>query len=980
MPHVCRGRRKSQSGDPRQHVAGRRTTFEDLVRRHRSVAESLHASAQAPVVPGSSVPGQHADWHARPGEEVLRAWAASPNGLDGGEASARLVRFGPNTIALEPPESAWRILRRQFASVVVALLVVATALAAATGDLADATAIAVVLALNVALGFTTELRARRAMEALLALQVARAVVVRDGKRRDVPAGELVPGDVIVLEEGMAVPADARLLHATELQLVEAPLTGESAAVPKRAGPPAAARATLPDRATMVYAGTTVASGIARAVVVATGMGTEVGRVGSLTRGVGGQRTPLELRLGALGRRLALIAIAAALLIGVVEWRSGVGLAAVIATVIAVAIAAVPEGLPAVVTIAMAVGVRRMARRHAIVRHLATVESIGETTVVCTDKTGTLTVGEMTVTTLALADREYAVTGAGYAPAGELLRDGERTSAAVDAALARALRACVLANRADVHEEKGRWIARGDPTEAALLVVAAKGGMTRATLAHSWPEVATLPFSSERMLMATVHRPAAAPAAVRPDGGDAASVLHAFVKGAPARVLARCALQPAERARLLAANEALAARGLRVLALAERELPGSSDTGSVAAIDRAIHDLAFIGFVGMTDPPAPGVRETIARFEGAGIRTLMLTGDQRATAEAVARNLGLLERGGTALDGADVDELPDDELQERIGRVRAISRVSPEAKLRIVRALQARGDIVTMLGDGVNDAPALRQADVGVAMGGRGTDVAKEAADIVLEDDRFETIGVAVEEGRAIFDNVRRFVFYLLACNLAEIATLAAGGLVGAVAPLLPLQILWLNLATDTTPALALALEPAVPGAMARPPRKPGTSLLPARMFRIAIALSILMTAATLLSYVAGAQGWAVRGALDPGDSLARGRSYAFMTIAFAQLWLVGAARWSGAPSPLPDGDRVPPRGLRRFTRNPWAWAAVVFTTSLQVVIVYFPPIATVLQLVPLGVRDWELIVAFAAAPAIIASVVLHVQRWRATVT
>ena len=945
------------------------------------MAESLHAEtpAPSPATPGMPLPGERADWHAMPGDEVLRAWAGSPNGLAPAEAAARLSRFGPNTIAIEPPEPAWRILRRQFASVVVALLVVATGLAAATGQLADAIAIAAVLILNVTLGFITELRARRAMEALLALQVARAVVVREGKRRDLPAAELVPGDVIVLEEGMAVPADARLLHATELQLIEAPLTGESTTVAKRAGPPAAARATLPDRVTMVYAGTTVASGVARAIVVATGMGTEVGRVGALTRGVGVQRTPLEQRLDALGTRLALIAIGAALFIGLVEWRSGLGLAAVLATVIAVAIAAVPEGLPAVVTIAMAAGVRRMARRHAIVRHLATVESIGEATVVCTDKTGTLTVGEMTVTTLALAGGEYEVTGAGYGPAGEVVHDGARATAGDDRELARALRVCVLANRADVHEEKGRWVARGDPTEAALLVAAEKGELTRAGLAPAWPEVAILPFSSERMLMATVHRPAATAVSVRPDGGDpAVPPLHAFVKGAPARVLARCALRPDDRTRLVAANEALAARGLRVLALAERELPPGTDTGSIAALDRAMHDLAFIGFVGMTDPPAPGVRETIARFEGAGIRTLMLTGDQRATAEAVARTLGLLEHGGTALDGADVDELPDDELQERIGRVRAISRVSPEAKLRVVRALQARGDIVTMLGDGVNDAPALRRADVGVAMGGRGTDVAKEAADIVLENDRFETIGVAVEEGRAIFDNVRRFVFYLLACNLAEIATLAAGGLVGAVAPLLPLQILWLNLATDTTPALALALEPAVPGAMTRPPRKPGTSLLPARLFRVAIALSLIITAATLLAYIAGARGWAMGGDADPGDALARGRSYAFMTIAFAQLWLVGAARWPGAGAGLPDGGdgRPAAHGLRRLTRNPWAWAAVVFTTALQVAIVYIAPIAAILQLVPLRMQDWQLIAAFGAIPAVVASVVLHLERWR----
>ena len=941
-------------------------------------AFSADARAREDVATGRSAAGERADWHAMSGDEVLRAVSGSPNGLATGEARRRLARFGPNAIVVEPPEPAWRILRRQFASVVVALLVIATALAAATGERADAIAIAAVLLLNVALGFATELRARRAMEALLALQVARAVVMRDGNQRDLPAAELVPGDVIVLEEGMAVPADSRLLHATELQLVEAPLTGESTAVSKRAGPPAAARATLPDRATMVYGGTTVASGIGRAVVVATGMGTEVGRVGALTRQVGDQRTPLEHRLDALGTRLAFIAVGAALLVGFVEWRSGIGLAAVGATIIAVAIAAVPEGLPAVVTIAMAAGVRRMARRHAIVRHLATVESIGEATVVCTDKTGTLTVGEMTVTTLALAGREYTVTGTGYAPVGELRRAGGSATAASDPVLARALRIGVLANRADVHEEKGRWFARGDPTEAALIVAAAKAGVTRASLAADWPEVATLPFSSERMLMATVHRPPAA--RVRPDaGGQGPPALHAFVKGAPARVIARCALPAGERSRLLAVNQELAARGLRVLALAERELPAGTDVASVAAIDQAMHELEFIGFAGMTDPPAPAVRETIARFDAAGIRTLMLTGDQRATAEAVARDLGLLERGGTALDGAAADELPDDELRARIGMVRAISRVSPEAKLRIVRALQERGDIVIMLGDGVNDAPALRKADVGVAMGGRGTDVAKEAADIVLEDDRFETVGVAVEEGRAIFDNVRRFVFYLLACNLAEIATLAGGGLVGAAAPLVPLQILWLNLATDTTPALALALEPAAPGAMTRPPRDPGTPILSAQLFRIAIALSVLITVATLLAYMAGVRGWAA-GGVPATDGIARGRSYAFMTLALAQLWLVGVARWPGATS-VPNGDAggtpvVPRRGLRRWTTNPWAWAAVIGTTILQALTAYVPALARVLQVVPLGVRDWTMIAGFAAAPAIIATAVLHLRRWR----
>ncbi len=903
-------------------------------------------------------PGRRTDWHAMSTDEVLHAWSSSAGGLRPAEVEARRARFGANQLVVEPPERAWRILARQFASVVVALLVVATVLALATGGRGNAFAIAVVLLLNVALGFATELRARRAMDALLALQVSHAVVVRDGNRLDLPAAELVPGDVIVLEEGIAVPADARLLHATDLHLVEAPLTGESVPTAKRAGPPAAAAASLPDRATMVYAGTTVARGIARAVVVATGMATEVGHVGALTRSIAGQRTPLERRLDALGGRLAVIAVAAALLIGLVEYRSGVGMTVVIATVIAVAIAAVPEGLPAVVTIAMAVGVRRMARRHAIIRRLPTVESIGEATIVCTDKTGTLTVGEMTVTALWAGGNEYEVTGAGYDPDGQVLLGSEARHAESDPSLARALLVCVLANRADLQEEGGRWVARGDPTETALLVAAEKGGQYRSAARAAHPEVGNLPFSSERMLMATLHRP------------DQRAPLRAFIKGAPHRVLGRCRLDPAEHARLLEVNRGLAARGLRVLALADGALDAAADISTVGAIDAALNGLEFAGFVGMTDPPALGVRQTIAQLSSAGIRTLMLTGDQRATAEAIARDLGLLGAAGV-LDGADIDRITDDELPERLTHVQVISRVSPEAKLRVVRALQASGDIVAMLGDGVNDAPALRQADVGVAMGRRGTDVAKEAAGIVLEDDRFATIGAAVEEGRAIFDNVRRFVFYLLACNLAEIATLAAGGLVGAAAPLIPLQILWLNLATDAAPALALALEPAAPGVMRRRPRKPGTPLLPGRLFRIAVALSALMTVATLIAYAAGTRGWALGSGASPTllEGVARGRSYAFMTLALAQLWLVGIARWPGwTPAPR-DVERV----ARRWGGNPWAWAAVVITTVVQIGIAYVPPVAAVLQIAPLGPRDWLLIFGFAAVPVLVATIVLRVQ-------
>jgi Ca2+-transporting ATPase len=931
------------------------------------MAETMHTGDRLLHAGPDQQHGASGDWHAMTADQALTAWESTSAGLKDVDIAARVRRFGENRLVVDPPEPAWRIFFRQFASVVVALLVVATLLALATGGRADAIAIAAVLVLNLALGFTTELRARRAMEALLSLQVSRAVALRDGVRQDIPATSLVPGDVMVLEEGMSVAADGRLLHAADLQIVEASLTGESVPVRKRAGGTLPAQTTLPDRVNMVHAGTTVVTGGGRAVVVATGMQTEVGRVGALTRGIGDRRTPLERRIDALGRSLAVIAIGAGVLIGLVQSWQGMALGAVLATMIAVAIAAVPEGLPVVVTIAMAAGVRRMARRSAVVRRLSIVESIGEATVVCTDKTGTLTVGEMTVTRLWTTGAEYEVTGNGYVPEGQVIGPHGACTVRDDRVLARALTICVLANRADLLERDHRWITRGDPTEIALLVAAEKAKLCRADLASACPEVAELPFSSERMLMATIHRLAHP----HQREGNASPALRAFVKGAPHRVLARCNLDPGERTRLLGINRDLAAQGLRVLALAERPLDDTTDIGSVSAIDRALHDLHFAGFIGMTDPAAPGVKQTIARLRGAGIRTLMLTGDQRATANAVARALGVLGGNGTTLDGSVVDSLSDDELREHIVGVGAISRVSPDAKLRVVRALQARQEIVIMLGDGVNDAPALRQADVGVAMGGRGTDVAKEAADVVLENDRFETVAVAVEQGRAIFDNVRRFVFYLLGCNLAEIAVLATGGLVGAVAPLVPLQILWINLVTDTTPALALALEPSAHGVMSRPPRKPGSPLLSARLFRAAVGISVLITVATLMAFVAGERGWWLQGyATSVLDAEARGRTYAFMTIALAQLWIVSVARWSGRSG---KAD-VRHEGRLRVPRvaNPYAWWAVAVTSALQVASAYVPPIARVLQIAPLGVGDWAVIAIMSAAPAIAATAVLHV--------
>jgi Ca2+-transporting ATPase len=859
-------------------------------------------------MPPTAPPAALTPWHQLAPSEALARLGVGPEGLTEAEAAVRLKRFGSNRFRRAPPASPWRILLGQVRSLIVLLLLAAGIVALAAGDPLDAAAIGAVLVLNIALGFVLELRAHRAMEALLALEVARASVVRDGGIRDLDARLVVPGDVIELEAGAAVPADARLLEASELRTVEAALTGESLPVSKRSEASLEADTPLAERSTMVYKTTAVAAGRGRAVVVGTGMDTEVGRIGALTASVVEEPTPLEERLDALGRRLAGVAIVVAAVVAALGVLQGASLSQLLQTAIALAVAAVPEGLPVVGTIAMAVGVRRMARRRALIRHLPVVETLGSATVICTDKTGTLTAGEMAVTELRLPDRKVSV------PAGEFTATRD---------VLRLLRAAALANRGTLTEVEDAWETRGDPTETALLVAARKGGLDVATLRAEWPEVAELPFSSERMFMATWHR--------------AESGFLLCVKGAPHRVLELCAdrwgadgprpLDAETRERLLLANRELAGRGLRVLAVA---------TAKVVEVAQPPAGLTWLGIAGMMDPPAPGVVETIRAFRQAGIRTLMLTGDQRLTARSVAERLELLDAGGVVRDGREVDRLTDDELRQEVGSTSIFSRVSPEAKLRIVGACQARGDVVAMLGDGVNDAAALRKADIGVAMGRRGTDLAKEAADVILADDRFTTIAAAVEQGRIIFDNIRKFVFYLFSCNLAEILVFLGVGLAGQTAPLLPLQILWLNLVTDTFPALALAVEPGDPSVMRQPPRDPREAILSGRMLRAVAIYGALIAAVTIVAFAVG------------------GTTPAFMTLALAQILHLGNARSSGpvlAPGPA--------------FANPAAVGAALLAIGLQLLTVFYEPLARVLQVTPLSGREWLLVAGLGAVPAVL---------------
>jgi Ca2+-transporting ATPase len=864
-------------------------------------------------------------WHALSVAAALAAAETEGSGLSEPEAASRLSRYGPNRLSPPRPVSAFAILRDQLAGVVVLLLLAAAVISLVLGDRLEAAAIAAVLVINTFIGFFTEWRARRAMEALLDLDVPRATVVREGQLRLVDAQTIVPGDIIEVSAGHRVSADARLVSTSDLRVTEAALTGESLPISKRADVELDASAPLAERLNLLFKGTTAVAGTGRAVVIATGAQTEVGRIGTLVGLVQEERTPLERRLDALGRRLVWLALGVATLVAILGAVQGAPIGLVVETGIALAVAAVPEALPAVATIALAVGMRRMARRHALVRRLPAVETLGSTTVVCTDKTRTLTSGEMTVVRVWAAGREF-----------DLLAE----PAPADDDLARVLRTAVFASRQQASTVRTRaddpaasGSAAGphiDPVDAAVLQAAARIGMGSTDLAGTAPVAGFVPFSSERKFMASVHM--------------IEGRLVASAKGAPRRILdlsgrvmapdGERALDEPQRAALVAVNDELAVRGLRVLAVGSGEVREASEAG--------LRELTFLGFLGLADPPAAGVKETIARLRAAGLRTLMLTGDQRLTAEAVGRELGVLGPGDRTMDGRELDTLAGADRDQAIGRTHAFSRVTPEHKLVIVQSLQSRGEIVAMLGDGINDAAALKKANVGVAMGIRGTDVAKEAAAIVLQDDRFETVAAAVEEGRVIFDNIRKFVFYLFSCNVAEVFVLLVAGLAGLPLPLAPLQLLWLNMVTDTFPALALAMEPGDPDVMRRPPQDPEEAILSRGFLATVLAFGALITFSTLAAFI-----WSLGRAPD------RAPTIAFMTLALAQIAHLGNAR-----------SRGPVVRLERALANPHALAGAGLALLLQLAAATVEPLARILRVTPLDAVEWMVVVGLAVLPAL----------------
>jgi len=889
------------------------------------------------------------------------------NGLSEGEARARLDRYGRNELMAEKPVPAWRKFLEQFQDVLVVLLLAATLISVwlwlYERDSAlpyEAIAIFAVVLLNAIMGYIQQSRAEEAMAALRQMTAAHASVVREGTRQSIPATEVVPGDIIIIEEGNTIPADARVIQSTALQTAEAALTGESLPVLKD-DLPIAEEVGLGDRDNMIFSGTVAVYGHGRAVVTATGMQTEMGRIAGMLKETPIETTPLQKELHRVGKLLGIIVIAIAVviittIITVEHVRGFSALFDVLILGVALAVAAVPESLPAVVTVVLSLGVKRMAQKNAIVRHLAAVETLGSANVVASDKTGTLTKNEMTVLTVVTASGRVNLDGTGYSPEGEVHREG---GGEIDGALqfefVRALAAADRASNAVLHERNGRWAVHGDPTEGALIVAARKAGLEAEALNARLERIGEVPFSSERKLMSTVH-----------SDSEQKERLLAFTKGAPDVLLARCTqelvgdeikpLTEERRAEILKINEELAGEALRTLAVSFRTLAKDALRQAEFDGEGVEKDLIFLGLIGMIDPPRREAKDAVARAMAAGVRPIMITGDHPKTATVIAAELGIPIHG-EAVTGAELEKMPEEKLDRTVQEVSVYARVNPEHKLRIVKALQRAGAIVAMTGDGVNDAPALKTADIGVAMGITGTDVSKEASDVVLADDNFATIVAAVEEGRAIFSNIRKFLRYLLSSNLGEVMIMFFGLLLadvigltaesrtGIVLPLLATQILWINLVTDGPPALALGVDPADPGLMKEPPRPREEGVITHSMWAGNIFTGAVMAAGTLFVLDASLAG----GLIESTGSLRYAQTMAFNTVVFFSLFVVFNAR----------SDKQ--SAFVGLFSNKWLWGAVLLSVLLQVMVIYVPFLQQAFSTVSLSPGDWLLCITVASS-------------------
>ncbi|HEU4597289.1 MAG TPA: cation-translocating P-type ATPase [Pyrinomonadaceae bacterium] len=878
-----------------------------------------------------------APWHTLTVEESFERLKSAPRGLNAEEAARRLEEFGPNELQASGRVSPWAILLEQFKNVLIIILLCATALSAFLGHGVEAIAITVIVLFAVVLGFVQEYRAERAIEALREMAAPTATVIREGREREVPARELVPGDVVLLATGDKVPADVRLVEAVNLQAVEAALTGESAPVEKHTRPLVDEGLPTGDRKNMAYAGTAVTYGRGRAVVAATGMATEFGKIARMLESVETSRTPLQENLDRVGKTLARAAFVVVLVIVGLGLFRGQPFVEMLIFGVALAVAVVPEALPAVVTISLALGVKRMIKRNALVRRLPAVETLGSTSVICSDKTGTLTKDEMTARRLFVGGQLLEVSGTGYEPRGEFSLDGSAVEPT--APLALLLRAAALSSDARVErsEADDKWEVKGDPTEGALVVAAAKSGLDKVALDDEFPRVSEIPFTAETKRMTTLHE--------TPEG------VAAYAKGAPEVIVQSCArrlnergeevpLDEAGRAEVLEAAQRMAGEALRVLAVAYKR---------DAAPEDAEREMTLLGLVGMIDPPRPEARAAVRECEDAGIKVIMITGDHPLTAKAVAEELGL-SKSGHVVTGPELEAMSDEELGREVDSIEVCARVSPAHKLRVVTALQARGQIVAMTGDGVNDAPALKKADIGIAMGITGTDVSKEAAAMTLTDDNFASIVAAVEEGRGIFSNIKKYLMYLLSSNIGEIGLMAGATLAGLPLPLSAVQILYVNLATDGLPALALAVDPPEEDLMRRPPRDSHTGIFTRPVVLLMLVGGLWSTVINLGLFI-----WA----LNSGRGVQEAMTMTFVSLVLIQFFKAYNFR--------SDRHSV----LRRPFANKWLNIAIVWELVLLGLIIYVPVLERTFGTVGLPLNDWVIIVA----AALTISPVLELAKW-----
>lgn len=880
------------------------------------------------------------DWHSMGVEDVLKALDSGMEGLDPEQVKERQEKFGANELREMKRETPFQMFLSQFKNFLVIILIFAAFISLATGiikhneeELVEAIAILIVVIFITVVGFIQEYRAEKGLLALKKMVSIDARVIRNNRKIKIPARELVPGDLILLEAGDKIPADSRLIEVIDLKVDEAPLTGESVPVEKDISE-LERETTLADRKNMVYMGTNAIYGKGKAIVVETGMNTELGKIAEKIQTMEREKTPLQLRLDRVGKQIGLIVIVLCAIIFSAGIFRGMDILTMFLTAIALAVAAVPEGLPAVVTVTLARGMRKMVDRNAIVRKLTAVETLGCTDFICSDKTGTLTRNEMTVRKIYVDKRVIDVTGEGYQPLGEFFSSGKIFDKENDE-LQILLRISALCNNASLEKMGDKWEITGDPTEAALVVAASKAELWQGQLNKEYPRIYEIPFSSERKRMATVHR--------TPDGEKVA-----YVKGAPDIILDLCdyiledgkirMITEEDRKNILEINDEFAENALRILGVAYRKLELDQKINS--DIER---ELVFVGLLGMIDPPREDAKEAVNIAKNAGIRSVIVTGDHKLTAIAVAKEMNMFREGDKVLTGTELEKISDEEFEKIVEDVTIYARVSPEHKLRIVKALKKKGHIVAMTGDGVNDAPALKRADIGIAMGITGTDVSKEASDMVLVDDNFASIVSAIEEGRGIYDNIKLFIKYLLSCNIGEVMTVFIAMMALAKLPLLPLQILWMNLLTDAAPALALGWNPADADIMKRRPRDPKEHIITKRTLSMLIATGTLMCIGTLLIFYL---------TLPLGDTKAE--TMAFTTLVMFQLFYALSCR----------SEKYTLFKAGIFS-NRYLILAVVFSILMQVAVVYLPVFQNVFGTVALGPVDWLMIIAVSITAFII---------------